>query len=57
MAIKLKVDSEDKHIILCALGEYGTKIENKKKKTPEEKDIVKRLPNIISQIAFGKDIP
>lgn len=56
MAIKLIVDSEDKHIILCALGEYGTKIDNKKDKTKEEKEIVQRLPNIISQIAFGKDI-
>jgi hypothetical protein len=55
MALKLILDSEDKHIILCALGEYGTRIDNKKKKTPEEKDIVKRLPNIISQIAFGRD--
>lgn len=55
MALKLIVDSEDKHIILCALGEYGTKIEKKKEQTSEEKDIVKRLPNIISQIAFGRD--
>lgn len=55
MALKLILDSEDKHIILCALGEYGTRIDNKKNKTPEEKDIVKRLPNIISQIAFGRD--
>jgi hypothetical protein len=55
MALKLIVDSEDKHIILCALGEYGTKIEKKKEQTPEEQDIVKRLPNIISQIAFGRD--
>ena len=56
MAIKLIVDSEDKHIILCALGEYGTKIDNKKDKTKEETEIVQRLPNIISQIAFGRDI-
>ncbi len=53
--MRLILSEKDKHIIVTVLGDYATEIDRQPNKSIADKDTYKRISNIISQVAFGKD--
>ena len=53
--MRLLLSEKDKNIIVTVLGDYGTHIDRQATKSIEDMDTYKRIANIISQIAFGRD--
>ena len=53
--MRLILSEKDKHIIVIVLGDYATEIDRQPNKSIADKDTYKRISNIISQVAFGKD--